>query len=529
MVKKSTYDSADKIRKFASMKVTCDNDTFAFNWSNCIAEAFSNVASHQVGPPDSIEQRKIKVKQKQKTNKKVSTSQNNQTTVQTVQIKTNDNSQQQNEQGNPEYPIKIIKITRNFDPNEEESDREVLPYLSESDGNSDSGSDKPKGPKPHDNKYNSINNESITEVRNRKDEQTIIIQSSKEKPKSSKGISIEINPSRSQSTGSIEEITNNENTSDNNINKNTNIDFSAPQDKKPIKKKRKKQKELYAPIVIPKGRKTLSPIKKRRSSKLHDDEVSNPTISDILNIVGIESSLELLDEGTSSDNSNSSDIHFRFDDDSSDPIAEPFKDLVVDLININTSEEERRIRQSLLEASQASSNPPNEEEEDLKLPNLKEEKKIDLLEPSHNNIINDEPISTSPSYNSNSESTKEKDFTENKSNGIDADQIQIEEEEEDDDIISGNSKKDAKMDLIKDIELKKEEEDLPGLIEEEEEDKSCQFNFESEKNDSKNSSKIKVKPNSLSEQKSVEGPSDSYISDRDVDAAMHEYSSEEAK
>ena len=39
---------------------------------------------------------------------------------------------------------------------------------------------------------------------------------------------------------------------------------------------------------------------------------------------------------------------------------------------------------------------------------------------------------------------------------------------------------------------------------------------------------MKTNSSSLNEQKSLNGPSDSYISDRDVDAAMNEYSSEEA-
>lgn len=533
MVKKSTYDSAEKIRKFTSMKVVHDNDTFAFNWSNCIAEAFSNVATHQVGPPVSIDQRKVKIKQKQKVNKKVTNNNNlnDKVTVQTVQVKANPDSQQNNEQ---EYPTKIIKITRNFDPNEEESDREVLPYLSESNGSSDDGSDKPNISVIQNRKYKS-NTTSIADNHNRKNDQMIIITSQTEKPKSTKDILIEINPSGSQSTGSVEEYVNNENTSDNS-NNNTNqvkpndTNLPASQEVKPTKKKKKKQKELYAPIVIPKGRKTLSPIKKKRVRKQFDEETNNPTISDILNIVGIDSSLELLDEGSVSDVS-STDINFRFDDDSSEPIAEPFKDLVVDLININTSEEEeeRRIRQSLLEASQASSNPPINEEEDQKLPKLKEDKKIDLLSPSQKEIVNDELISASPSYNSNSESTKEKDFNENKSNGNEIDQLVIEEEEEDDDVIQGTSVKDEKADLFDDIEKKKEEEDLAGfIIEEEEEDKSCEFNFESEKNDDKISKKTSLHSSSLNEQKSVQGPSDSYISDRDVDAAMHEYSSDEA-
>lgn len=547
MIKESTYDSADKIRKFVSMKVVRDNDIFALNWSNCIAEAFSSVASHQVGPPNACDQQKRRIKASPKVHKKPSNNLNNLITIQTNPV-----SQKQDEQEPLNYPIKIIKITRDFDPNEEGSDREINTYFSDSNESSDGGSGKPKGFRPHSNDLKSNNDKfSYTEIKNIKNEPIVIITSPKEKAKENGCISIEINPSGSQSAGTVEESENN-NTDDNNEKQiKRNKDYPINDKLKPIQKKKRKQKELYAPIVIPKGKKKLSPIKKKRLFKPLDEEVHNPSINDILNIVGIDSSLELLDEGSSSDNSNSSGIHFRFDDDLSEPNAEPLKDLVVDLINITTSDEERRIRQSLLEASQASSNPPYEDDKYKKLPKLKDEK-IDLLDPSNNNIINDEVISASPSYNSNSESVKEKDFSENKNNVIENDQILIEEEEEDeiaamhssidkktdimndikmktvedDDDIAGLSMIEKKTDLLNDIEMKKEEEDIGGLIEEEE--NSCQFNFESEKQEDKNPKKMKTNSSSLNEQKSLNGPSDSYISDRDVDAAMNEYSSEDA-
>lgn len=546
MVKQSAYDSADKIHNFASMKVLRDSDAFSDNWSNCIAEAFSNVASRQVGPPVSMEQRKKRIKPSKnhsKPSNKANIKNNSiKTSIQTIQSKDVSNTQDIKNQEISDSPIKIIKITRDFDPNEEESQKEVITYLSDSSGSSDGGNDK-----FNDNKFNdSKNSKETTHTNNQNlsNEQIIILSSSKEKPKQSENISIEVNPSGSQSTASVDEYVNNGN-SDNDNNQNLKfqnlnkpnkaklrIETSAYQEMKPIKKKKQKQKELYAPIVIPKRKRPLSPIRKKRVTKYPDDS-RNPSINDILGLVGISSSLELLDEGSDTDISNSSSIHFRFDDESSDPIEAPYKDLVVDLINVNTSDEERRIHQSLLEASQASSNPPNEEE-DRKLPNLKEERKIDLMSSSQTNNQNglispEHDISTSPfSYNSNSDFEKEKEFSVNanekqKDNENAANNNSLFEEEEGENEPPPHNISDEKTDLIKSIGNEEEER---IIIHNEEEDVSCKFNFESEKNDEKSAHSIKPNPHSISEQKSLEGPSDSYISDRDVDAAMHEYSSD---
>ncbi|OHT17553.1 hypothetical protein TRFO_02619 [Tritrichomonas foetus] len=405
MTKTSTLDSAERIHRFASHKVVQENIAFASNWSSCIAEAFSSVAYYQLGPP-SYNKPKPKPSNKcfsfnKSKSSKDPTTKENYKKSQNKYKKYIPPIEQPLEK--PDYPTKIIKITRDFDPNEEESEVEVSTFLSESGDEEEIKTIKyPKT--------------THTEIKRQKDEQVVVVSSPNfTLPKKGKDIAIVINPSDSQSTPSMsadvsETIDQNETTNNthekqkpkakrnNYTGSNSNLKVKPStqninEKNKPIIKPKKKitdeQLELYAPIVVPEGKRTKTPLKKKRYTKPNKDIITN--VSAILGIVGIDSSLEPLDE----EGEEYSEINFNFDDDESSVItSSPEDEYIVDLMKLNSnSGEERRIKQSLLEASEAVLTDPNErdaeeEEEKHSVKNI-HESKINSPKPSTNVDGND--------------------------------------------------------------------------------------------------------------------------------------------
>lgn len=493
IVKQSTINSAKTIGKLLSQKDKQDSSAFANNWTECIAEAYASIASHQIGRARSIEL-------KQKSNKNQIKDKNSIFTQLTLpKVKANIDDSELNNQNNVDYPLKIIKITRDFDPNEEHNNEiQAISTKEEKALNAD------------EQEYTIESNEKclVVEVPDTNKYHTNLDKT--------KNLSIEIYPSNSQSSMSILSDDDNIPTQDIDVpakKSNTKAKLSiTPPIYKELKEKKKKQpskkKDFFAPVVIAENTRYFSPIEKRQHNKSHKKK--DPNINDILNMVGISSSLELLDEDSEmkSDNEGDSEINFRFDDDLSESLDSQ-NDLVVDLMKLQTSSsEDKRIRQSLLEASEAHFSLPNEEEEQKQEIKSDHSKKIDLLSLSNstgeNQVLTPPNLSDSISSYNKSGSDKEDHTNAQEKGDLQAHRKDV---DDDDEISVGQKLSTSQINSRRD-------------------DSNCKFNFEPENNEQlyKPLSPIQDQAN---DDQMVEV--NSYISDKDVDAAMHEYSSEEKK
>ena len=349
MTKKATIESAERIHRFALNKVIQDNIAFACNWTSCITEAFSSVAAHQLGPPTFNKPRMtFTAKNKIKVNR------NEENIPPKIQPSTKIPYKE------PEYSTQIIKITRDFDPNEENSDIEshiksdidnyeieyLLPITNKQHYDNDSKVDATSI------KYsNTAASKSKTNQSPKTINQTISNNDNGD-------LMIEINPSESLSA-SVYSMNPSDNPSyrlPKKIIKAKQKDThskSSKQKPQPAKKRKQKPLEFYAPVVIPEGRKINTASKRQKKPRIH---CSSHDLSRILSKIGIHSGLESLDDNEYSE------INYRFDDDESTPFNSEV-DYIVDLMKLNSnSGEERRIKQSLLEASEGILTDPNDKE-----------------------------------------------------------------------------------------------------------------------------------------------------------------------